>query len=155
MRWLILIILIGLGSCMKPPSPTHSRQAIHLLLNNWHKAAATADEEVFFGSLTDDAIYLGTDPTERWTKSEFEEWSKTFFDRDTAWAFTPRDRVIYFSPDGKTAWFEELLDTWMGVCRGSGVLLLTKRGWKISHYHLALTIENDKMKDVIRVTQEK
>ena len=153
MRWILFVVMIGLGSCVKPPSPSHSKSDINLLLNNWHKAAATANEDVFFGSMTPDAIYLGTDKTERWTRDDFEKWSKQFFDRDSAWSFTPRNRTIYFSPDGKTAWFEELLDTWMGVCRGSGVLLYTKNGWKLSHYNLALTIDNDKMKDVIRVTE--
>jgi len=153
MRWILFLVMLGLGSCMKPPSPSHSRLEINLLLNNWHKAAASADEAVFFGSMSKDAIYLGTDKTERWTKSDFQKWSKQFFDRDSAWSFTPKDRTVYFSPDGKTAWFEELLDTWMGVCRGSGVLEYSKEGWKLSHYNLALLIDNDKMKEVIRVTE--
>jgi len=55
MRW-ILLVMLGLGSCMKPPSPSHSRLEINLLLNNWHKAAASADEAVFFGSMSKDAI---------------------------------------------------------------------------------------------------
>ncbi len=153
MRWLFVIIWIGLGSCMRPPSPSHARQEINLLLNNWHHAAATADEKVFFGSMTKDAVYLGTDRTEHWTKADFEKWSRPFFERDSAWSFKPKDRKIYFSPNGKTAWFDELLDTWMGVCRGSGVLLYTKEGWKLAQYNLALTIDNNKMKDVIKVTE--
>ncbi len=152
MRGLFLLVILGLGSCIKPPSPSHSRQNINSLLNNWHKAAATADEDIFFGSMTQDAIYLGTDKTERWTRTDFEKWSKPFFEKKSAWSFTPKDRIIYFSPNGKTAWFEELLDTWMGICRGSGVLLLTEKGWKIKHYNLALTVDNDKMNEVIKAT---
>jgi len=49
------------------------------------------------------------------------------------------------------AWFDELLDTWMGACRGSGVLRKTSDGWKIAHYNLALTVPNEKMNQVIDV----
>jgi hypothetical protein len=52
---------------------------IDSLLDAWHDAVATADEEVFFGSLWDDAVYLGTDPGVRWTKNELMEWSKAHF----------------------------------------------------------------------------
>ena len=48
-------------------------------MNAWHKAAATADEDTFFGSMTADAIYIGTDATERWLRDELKEWSKEYF----------------------------------------------------------------------------
>jgi len=130
-----------------------NEDAIHLLMDNWHKAAAQADEETYFNSMTDDAIFLGTDKTERWEKKVFEEWADPHFQKDKAWAFTSRDRVIYFHDDNRVAWFEELLDTWMGTCRGSGVVVLTEDGWKIKHYNLALLVDNDKMDKVIEVTK--
>ena len=118
---------------------------VNILLNNWHKAAATADEDVFFGSMTADAIYLGTDATERWGRDEMRKWSKQYFDRDSAWVFHVIKREVYFSEDGSTAWFEESLDTWMGECRGSGVLVKTDDAWKLKHYNLSVPIPNDKM----------
>ncbi|MFT4660965.1 MAG: hypothetical protein ACI8XB_001236 [Patiriisocius sp.] len=126
---------------------------IHLLIDNWHKAAAVADEVSYFGSMTDDAIFLGTDKTERWEKGVFEKWAQPHFEKDKAWAFTAHDRVVYFDDDHQLAWFEELLDTWMGTCRGSGVIELTDDGWKIKHYNLALLVDNDKMDKVIEVTK--
>ena len=42
---------------------------INKLMDDWHKSAATADENIFFGSMTNDAIYIGTDPTEHWTRA--------------------------------------------------------------------------------------
>jgi len=128
-----------------------SKSEIDTLMNNWHRAAATADEKTFFGSMSTGAIYLGTDKTENWTKEKFEEWSKKYFEKETAWNFKPFDRHIYFSSDKKTAWFDELLDTWMGICRGSGVVELTSDGWKIKHYNLAVTIDNDKVKGFIKM----
>jgi hypothetical protein len=39
-----------------------------------------------------------------------------------AWSFA-LERHIYFDKTGKTAWFDELLNTQMKICRGSGVLV--------------------------------
>ncbi len=127
------------------------------LIDGWHHAAAVADEDVFFGSMTKDAIYLGTDETERWLRDDMKAWSKPYFDRETAWAFTSKNRTIYLSEDHTIAWFEELLDTWMGVCRGSGVVLNTNEGWRIAHYNLAVTVPNDLINGFIELvkTQKK
>ena len=132
----------------------NKKEAIHQMIDNWHLAAAQADEEVFFGSMTSHAIYLGTDKTERWVKPDFIEWSKKYFDREKAWDFKAKDRHIYFSDDGRTAWWEELLDTWMGTCRGSGVLLYQNGEWLISHYHLSVTIDNEKIDGFIKLIEE-
>ncbi|MCG8331824.1 MAG: nuclear transport factor 2 family protein [Chitinophagales bacterium] len=118
---------------------------INELLDNWHKAAANADADAFFGSMTEDGIYLGTDATERWLRDELRSWAAAAFERETAWDFKPSKRELYFSADGNTVWFEELLDTWMGTCRGSGVLTLTNDGWKIRHYDLAIMVPNEKV----------
>ncbi len=121
------------------------------MLDNWHKAATLADEDVFFGSMTEDCIYLGTDKTEKWKRDELREWSKDYFDRESAWAFEPFDRQIYI--DRKVAWFDEKLDTWMGECRGSGVVVLTEEGWKLKHYNLAVTVPNEKIQDFIQLVE--
>jgi ketosteroid isomerase-like protein len=131
---------------------TGQEAEINQLLDNWHQAAAVADEETFFGSMTPDAIYIGTDKTERWSAEELKKWSTEYFDRDTAWNFRPYDREIHFSADGKTAWFSELLETWMGICRGSGILERIGKDWKIRQYHLSVTIDNDKIKDFIKLS---
>lgn len=124
---------------------------VNSLLANWHTAAAEADEDTFFGSMTADAIYLGTDATERWGRDEMKALMKEVFERETAWDFTLKKREVYFSEDKKIAWFEEALDTWMGECRGSGVLKKTTDGWKIKHYNLALAVPNDKMDGVMKL----
>lgn len=126
-----------------------AEEEIDAVVDGWHRAAATADESVFFGSMTEDAVYLGTDPAERWTRRELMEWSKAYFDGASAWAFEPHDRFVYVSGGGDVAWFEELLDTWMGTCRGSGVLLKRNGRWKIAHYHLAVTVPNELMEDYV------
>jgi len=126
-------------------SAQSSEEQINELLDKWHHAAAVADEDVFFGSMTPDAHYIGTDEKEDWTRNEMREWAKQFFDRDSAWDFKKKERHIYMYSDGKLAWFDETLDTWMGVCRGSGVVILTGNGWKIQHYVLSVAVPNDKI----------
>lgn len=72
--------------------------------------------------MADDAIYIGADKTELWSKEQFQAFAKPYFDAGKAWSFKVVSRNIYFSKTGDVAWFDELLNTWMGVCRGSGVL---------------------------------
>ena len=113
------------------------------VLDDWHQAASVADEARYFDHFAPDGVFMGTDATERWTVSEFRVWAKAPFKRKSAWSFHPRNRHIDFSPDGKVAWFDEMLDTPnLGVCRGSGVLELFGGIWKISQYNLSVPIPN-------------
>lgn len=118
---------------------------IDSLINEWHRAAAKADEDLFFGRMAADGIYIGTDPSERWLRDELAEWPKKYFDRDSAWDFKPISRNIKLDPGGRIAWFDELLDTWMGVCRSTGILEWRDNDWKIVYYHLSVSVPNDKI----------
>jgi hypothetical protein len=118
--------------------------AVATILDSWHAAAAAADEEKYFSYFTPDAIFLGTDGTERWTRDEFRKWARPQFARGRAWSFRATARWVYFSPDRSVAWFDEALDTPnMGPCRGSGVLLRVGDTWKIAQYNLSIPIPND------------
>jgi len=152
MKKLVLFILIItiVSSCQQKNLKVNNQNEIEILnkfMDNWHHAAAVADEDIFFGSLDSNAVYLGTDPGERWLKHEFMEWGMKYFQRDTAWSFTPYNRIWEFSDDMQYAWFDELLETHMGICRGSGVLKKYTDGWKIKQYNLALTLPNNKMNE--------
>lgn len=134
--------------------PSDPKKDINAMLDDWHHAAATADETKFFGSMSANAIYIGTDATERWTRDELRKWSKEFFDRDSAWVFKPINRYIHLSDNSEMAWFEEHLNTWMGVCRGSGVLLKTSEGWRLQQYVLSVAVPNDVMKDYVEILKK-
>lgn len=128
---------------------------LHRLVDAWHQAAAVGDADLFFGSMAPQGVYIGTDAGERWLRDDMREWAKPYFERGSAWAFTARDRQVYVAANGQTAWWEELLDTWMGVCRGSGVLeWQAGEGWKIAHFHLSVTVPNEKIKAFIELLEK-
>ena len=120
-------------------------------LDDWHKAAADANLKNYFSFMAENSIFMGTDAKENWEKDEFLDFSEPYFENGKAWTFTGFDRHFYFGSDRKIAWFDEQLNTWMGVCRGSGVLQLTDEGWKLLHYNLSLPIPNEKMDSVIEL----
>jgi hypothetical protein len=93
-------------------------------LDAWHADAAQADMKAYFDKIDEEGVYIGTDATEYWTKAEFYEWSKPYFDRGKAWTFKALHRNIYFSPDSTIAWFDESIQSSSAVLRGSGVLQL-------------------------------
>lgn len=124
-------------------------EAVGAVLDDWHLAAAQADEGRYFCHLREGAVFLGTDATERWTKAEFQVWAHPFFKRGKAWAFNATQRKIAFSPDGNTAWFDEALATPnMGPARGSGVLVKELGRWRITQYNLSVPIPNALMDQV-------
>lgn len=123
--------------------------AIHKFIDDWHLAATKADAHAYFGAIADKGIFIGTDAAERWNKAQFYSFAKPYFDKGKAWDFKSYDRTVHVSNDGRFVWFSELLTTWMGVCRGSGIMEKTAQGWKIHQYQLSVTVPNDLIKDFI------
>lgn len=126
------------------------KEKINQMLDAWHKAAANLKFDDYFNAMTEDAIYIGTDATENWTKPDFKVWAKPYFDKGTTWNFSALERHIFFDKTGKVAWFDELLNTQMKICRGSGVLIKVGKKWEIQHYVLSMTIPNDEVDAVVR-----
>jgi hypothetical protein len=150
MKKVFLIILFALFTT-SVGAQNKDKAQIDSTLDNWHKAATEANFVNYFDALTDDSIFIGTDATENWTKPAFQAFAKPYFDKGKAWSFTSLERHIYFSTDKKMAWFDELLNTQMKICRGSGVLVFINGKWKIKHYVLSMTIPNDNVDDVIKI----
>jgi uncharacterized protein (TIGR02246 family) len=146
---LLSVILMALSA-----SAQSDKEQINKVMDAWHRAAAVADEEAFFGTMTTDGVYVGTDKTEKWTRDEMREWAKAYFAKESAWDFTAVSRDVYFSQDGQTAWLHEKLDTWMGICKGTGILLKQNGQWKIALYDLSVTVDNDKLDQFLKLTNE-
>lgn len=138
--------LIAAGMLFASDNPGRT---IAEMLDAWHLAAEKANEQAYFSRIAEDGVFLGTDAAERWSKAEFQRYAHPYFAKGKAWTFKARNRRIQFSPDGKTAWFDELLDTEkMGVCRGSGVVFMKEGTWLIVQYNLSIPIPNEALPGV-------
>ena len=127
-------------------------QHVNHVLDDWHKAAADADESRYFGHMTPDAVFLGTDSSERWDRDAFRKFAHPYFAKGKAWTFVPRERHVMVSPKGDVAWFDEKLDSASyGDVRGSGVLVKVGGEWKIAHYNLTIPIPNSLAKTVVEM----
>lgn len=122
---------------------------ISTMLDAFNVAAAKADYNAYFDYFADESTFIGTDATEIWDKKAFMAWAKPYFDKNKTWDFTSLKRNIHFSKDGKLAWFDELLDTQMKICRGSGVVEKINGAWKIRQYVLSMTVPNDIVDKVV------
>lgn len=146
---LAVLILVSFDSLQYKESD--EKEQVNRTLDAWHKAAAEANAKVYFGMMTEDAIFIGTDPTENWDLKAFQAFAKPYFDRGKAWSFKAIERHIYFDKSGKLAWFDELLNTQMKICRGSGVLVKIGKEWKVKHYVLSMTVPNDNTDEVVKI----
>jgi len=137
----------------RPQDASTRNHAIWTVLDHLHVAASKADFNGYFELYAPNAIFLGTDGKERWTLEQFKTYTKARFDTGKGWTYTPRDRYIFFSDDGRTAWFDEMLDNEKyGECRGSGVLVYGLDGtWRIAQYNLSKPIPNEKMEQVVAI----
>lgn len=124
---------------------------LNKFMDDWHIAAGQADYSCYFDVMDESFIFLGTAPGERWTKTEFSNFSKPYFDNGKAWDFKPSNRKWNLSKDKKMAWFDEDLDTWMRDCRGTGILENKKGKWVIVYYNLHVLIENEKIQEFIKL----
>lgn len=141
MKKLILLLFCVIGFSFS--NAQTAQKQIDQLMTDWHLAAAKADFNAYFGKLNEKSIYMGTDATERWTKTQFAAFAKPYFDRKKAWDFHAIDRHIDISKDGKTAWIDEILDTKnMSLCRGSAVLIKENGKWSIVQYVLSMAVPN-------------
>lgn len=157
MRNLLALLAIAFAACATttPRDVQQETAAVSRTVDAWHKAAADADEGRYFGLMTADAVFLGTDATERWNAASFREFAHPYFAKGKAWTFVPHDRHVMISPAGDVAWFDEKLDSASyGDCRGSGVLEKTAGGWRIAHYNLTIPIPNALAKSVVQMIQQ-
>jgi hypothetical protein len=148
----MLPFVLLLAACATAPPRIND---VNRVLDDWHKAAADADEQRYFGHAAPEFVFLGTDAGERWDLASFRAFSHPYFAKGKAWTFVPRDRHVQASAREDVAWFDEKLDSASyGECRGSGVLRRTPDGWKITQYNLTIPIPNDLAKTVVQMIRE-
>jgi hypothetical protein len=149
---LISITLIFFAACKTPVHDLRADTAkVNAVLDSLNATAARADFNAYFRLYSDESVFTGTDATERWDKKAFMGYAKPFFDKGKAWTFSSIDRHVSFDATGNLAWFDELLNTQMKICRGSGVLVKEGADWKIKQYILSTTIPNEQMDSVTKM----
>ena len=104
---------------------------------------------MYFSLFSEDAVFLGTDATERWDVPAFRKNAHPHFAKVKAWSFRAARRSIVIDGEGRVAWFDEDLETAnLGPARGSGVLIRVgpeRDGpWRIAHYNLTITVPNER-----------
>ena len=126
-------------------------ERVAAVLDALHQAASDADVDRYSRLYAREAVFLGTDATERWTRQEFMAYTKARFDTGLGWTYHILERHISVAPDRATAWFDERLDNaGLGETRGSGVLVVEDGSWRIAQYSLAILIPNELARDVAR-----
>ena len=118
------------------------KQQVNDFVDSWHSDAANA-RPAYFDKIARDGVYIGTDKGEYWRRDAFKTWAAPHFKRKSAWNFKTIRRNIYFSDDRAIIWFDELLDTQMGVCQASGVMRRKGDSFEIVHYQLSMAVPNE------------
>lgn len=149
----LLFSIIACSWAQLPEPDSTYKQEIHAFLDQWHDDAAHARWS-YFDKMAKNGVYIGTDKTELWSRDAFKTWATPYFERKAAWAFKAIKRNVYWSADKKFIWFDELLDTQMGVCQASGVMRKSEHGFEIEHYQLSIAVPNEIANDVTRAIKE-
>ncbi|MFO0858460.1 MAG: nuclear transport factor 2 family protein [Phycisphaerales bacterium] len=126
---------------------------ISTTLNRLHAAASAADFDVYFSLFTQDAVFIGTDPKERWTLEQFKAYTKPYFSEGKGWTYLPKERHVTMSKHADLAWFDELLwNDKYRFCRGSGVVRKDSDGeWRVEQYVLSFAIANEVAKEATNI----
>ena len=130
----------------------NQRADIDALIDGLHQNAHEGNFQTYFDRYTPDAVFLGTDKSERWTMEEFKVYAERAFEDGHGWTYLVKERN--WEGEGNTRWFDEvLLNEKLGHCRGTGVVELIDGEWKIAHYALTMLVPNDIAAEVGTQTQ--
>jgi len=145
----------GLLLAQGDPADPDARAEVAAVLDGLHRAAAEADFDAYFGLYAREAVFLGTDATERWTRAEFEAYARPHFEAGRGWSYEPVERHVRVAGSGETAWFDErLMNESLGETRGSGVLVREDDVWKVAQYNLTIPVPNEIAAEVVARIRE-
>ena len=142
LRFLLVFALLA-------PSMLWASSTPDEVLDALHARASAADYDGYFALYTDDAVFLGTDASERWPIDAFKAYTRERFAAGVGWTYSPVERFV--SGEGDVRWFDELLEgEVLGPCRGTGVLRRGADGeWRIAQYSLSVLVPNEIVEDVV------
>ena len=149
-RQLAILLLVAACAPAAEPAPAPDlaaeRTAVDSVLSEFHQLASEGSWDRYFALFTPDAVFFGTDLTERWSVDEFRGYAAG----SSGWTYVMTERHVFVAPDGTVAWFDEVLENARyGNTRGTGVLVKGDGGWKITQYHLTIPVPNDLAVDLV------
>ena len=131
----------------------NEQRCIDELLDGLHLDAHEGKFDSYFDRYSPNAIFLGTDKTERWTVQELKSYAQPAFADGHGWTYKVVERN--WEGGGDTRWFDEILfNEKLGHCRGTGVVQLINDEWKIAHYALTMLVPNSIAADIGKQTQQ-
>src|SRR5919204_5443286 len=98
-------LLLAAG-CAHASRGAGAEQAIASALDDFHDAAARADEDRYFAHFAPGGVFLGTDATERWDVAAFRAYAHPHFAKGKAWSFRAVRRAVVVHEGGRVAWFD-------------------------------------------------
>lgn len=154
---LVLLLAVALAApSAAGQNPEAARAAVSDTLDALHTAASDSDFDRYFSLYAEDAVFYGTDASERWTKAEFEEYARPHFEAGRGWTYHMTERNVFLSENRQVAWFDERLENAsLGETRGSGVLVRSERGWQVVQYNLTIPVPNELAGDLVRRIRER
>lgn len=148
-RLALALLLLSITGCASAPAEVPVKKEVleaevRATLDALHAAAAAADGPRYWALYAPDAVFLGTDATERWTLAQFKAYAEPHFSKGKGWSYEATERHVDFAADGSYAWFDELRENAkLGQCRGTGVLRREGDAWRFVQYHLTIPVPND------------
>jgi len=155
MKFLHLMLLTSLF-CATAGASQSDIDAIGTVIDNFHDAAKHGDNSRYLDSMSEDAVFMGTDEWERWPKQpQFVDYVAGRFKDGSGWDYHSVQRVIRVSDSADFAWFDEVIESATnGRFRGTGVLTRRDGEWKIAHYAMSFLIFNENWEEVVELTKK-
>lgn len=155
MKLLHLLLLLFLTASALQAQTLQKENSVEDVLDNLHRFAAEADGKAYFDLFAKDAVFMGTDASERWDVEAFMKYAMNRFDSGEGWKYKSLKRSVYYADERNIAWFDEVLvNEKYGEFRGTGVLKRENEHWKIVQYNLLLPIPNEIFMEIAQHVQE-
>lgn len=132
-------------------------KAVGEFFDGFNSAFKKKDASAMGDFLSDDGLFLGTDPEEFWSKQRvIEEVSNMAQDTTVNANYTVDKREIRISPDGQTALvIEQMVVPFLGKipARTIGHATMKDGQWKIDFYSWSLIPTNESLKKLSEAYQ--
>jgi ketosteroid isomerase-like protein len=157
---LIALAAMMMVSCQPKNVPVDidaEKAAITEMFDNFMAAYSAGDAAILGSFLTDDALFVTTDPSEFWNKEQFTDlWAQTFND-GVPELNSIGEMEIRVAPDGKSATAVHQYEMPLMIpgipMRNAYHLVKTDDGWKIFFGNAALIPYNEDLPKLLEALQ--